>query len=99
MSQPDAGKAARVEITVTSIGADGTVRHAAVDTAGRADADRWERLAASAHLEVPPPYRPEPGQPVYQIRAGAHVAQVAEPDLAGPLRDLVTALLAEGSTA
>lgn len=84
---------------VTSIGADGTVRQAMVDTVGRVDADWWERLAASARLEVPPPYRPEPGQPVYEIRAGEHVVQVAEQDLAGPLRELVTAILAEGGSA
>jgi hypothetical protein len=92
----DAGRLARVEIAVTSVGADGTVRRAIVDTAGRADADRWEQLAASAHLEVPPPYQPEPGQPVYEVRAGERVAQVAEGNLAGPLRELVTAVLAEG---
>lgn len=93
---PDAGRLARVEIVVTSVGADGTVRRAIVDTAGRVDADWWERLAASAHLEVPPPYRPEPGQAVFEIRVGERVAQVSEGDLAGPLRELVTAVLAEG---
>ena len=31
-------------------------------------------LAVSAHLEVPPPYRPEPGQPVYGVRAGDRAA-------------------------
>lgn len=72
-----------MEITVTSVGADGTVYRAAADTAGRADADRWERLADSAHLEVPPPYSPEPGQPVYEIRTDDHVAQIAEQSLAG----------------
>jgi hypothetical protein len=41
-----------------------------VETTGRVDADWWQQLAVSAHLEVPPPYRPEPGQPVYEIRAG-----------------------------
>jgi hypothetical protein len=90
------GSLARVEIAVTSVGADGTVRRAVVDTAGRIDADWWEQMAASAHLEVPPPYRPEPGQPVYDIRAGELVALVAEQDLAGPLRELVMAALAEG---
>ena len=58
-----------MEIAVTAIGADGTVRQAIVETAGRVDAGWWEQLAASAHLEVPPPYRPEPGQPVYEVRA------------------------------
>jgi hypothetical protein len=90
------GRLACVEIVVTSIRADGTVRQAMVDTTGRVDADWWERLATSAHLEVPPPYRPEPGHAVYEIRAGGRVAQVAEGDLAGPLRELVMAVLAEG---
>jgi hypothetical protein len=52
-------------IEVTRIGGDGSIRRAVVDTAGRDDAARWERLAQQAALEVPPPYRPEPGQPVY----------------------------------
>ena len=86
-----------MEITVTSVGADGTVHRGVVDTAERADAPRWEQLADAAHLEVPPPYSPEPGQPVYEIRAGDHVAQVAEQNLAGPLRELVIAVLSEGS--
>ena len=88
-----------MEIRVTSVAADGTVRQATVETTGRPDADRWEELTASAHLEVPPPYRPEPGQSVYEVRAGEHVAQVAEQDLAGPLRELVVAVLAEGGNA
>jgi hypothetical protein len=45
---------------------------------------------------VPPPYRPEPGLTVYEVRAGERVAQVAEGNLAGVLRELVTAVLAEG---
>jgi hypothetical protein len=85
-----------VEIAVTAIGADGTVLQARVESTGRVDGDWWEQLAASAHLEVPPPYRPVPGQPVYEIRAGGLVAHVAERDLAGPLRELVTAVIAEG---
>jgi hypothetical protein len=85
-----------VEIGVISVGGDGTVRRGMVDTAGRVDGDWWERLAASAHLEVPPPYRPEPGQPVYEICVGGRVAHVGEGDLAGPLRELVRAVLAEG---
>lgn len=90
------GRLARVEIMVTAIGADGTIRRAVVDTAGRVDADWWEQLAALAHLEVPPPYRPEPGQAIYEVRARGRVAQVAEGDIAGPLRELVVAVLAEG---
>jgi hypothetical protein len=48
------------------------------------------------HLELLPPYRPEPGQPVYEVRVGEGVAQVAEGSLGGVLRELVTAVLAEG---
>ena len=84
-------------IEVTRIGGDGSIRRAVVDTAGRDDAARWERLAQQAALEVPPPYRPEPGRPVYQISAGGQAAQVAEKDLAGPLRELVSAVLSEGN--
>jgi hypothetical protein len=74
------------------------VLRAIVETTGRADGDWREQLAASAHLEVPPPYRPEPGRPVYDIRTGEHVAQVAEQDLAGLLQELVTAVLADGGS-
>jgi len=72
-----------------------------------ASAARWwtrpgvtTRPAGSGSRSRPPwrcrrPYRPEPGQPVYQISAGGHAAQVAEKDLAGPLRELVSAVLSE----
>lgn len=73
------------------------MRRAIVDTASRDDGDWWERLAASAHLEVPPPYQPEPGQPVYEVRVGECVTHVAEGNLAGPLRELVVAVLAWGT--
>jgi hypothetical protein len=62
-------------IEFTRIGGDGSTRRAVVDTAGRDDAVRWERLAQQAALEVPPPHRPEPGQPVYQISADRHAAR------------------------
>ena len=82
-------------VIVTCVAGDGSIRRAAVDAAGR-DAARWEELIAQAGLGVPPPYRPRPGEAVYHIRAGGLEAQVAERDLAGPLRELVTAVLAEG---
>jgi hypothetical protein len=50
-------------IKVTRIGAAGRIRRAVVDTAGRDDAVLWEQLLQQAALEVPPPYRPEPGSP------------------------------------
>jgi hypothetical protein len=82
-------------IDVTRIAGDGSIRHAVVDTAGRDDAARWEELVQQAALEVPPPYRPDPGQPVYEIAAAGRAVQVAERDLAGPLRELVITVLTE----
>jgi hypothetical protein len=56
------------------------------------------RQAELCCLEVPPPYRAELGQPVYEVCAGNRVAQVAGGNLLWPLRELVTAVLAEGGT-
>jgi hypothetical protein len=67
-----------------------------VDVVGRDDAARWEERIEQADLSVPPPYRPSPGEAVYHIRAGELAVQVADRDLTGPLRELVTAVLAEG---
>jgi hypothetical protein len=87
-----------VIIEVRRIGGDGSIRRVRLDTAGRDDAARWERLAELCCLEVPPLYRAEPGLPVYEVCAGGRVAQVAEGNLLWPLRELVTAVLAEGGT-
>ena len=43
------------------------------------------------------PYRPAPGIAVYHIRLDDYVVMAAEHDLAGPLLDLVTAVMALGS--
>ena len=60
------------------------------------DGPEWEDLARRA-LAVPPPYRPVPGAPIYQVNLdGDREVLVAEHDLRGPLLDLVTALLAMG---
>ena len=82
-------------IEVNRILGDGTVHRGTVDTAGCDEAARWEGLAERAVLVCPPPYHAEPGQAVYDIRAGDQVCQVVEGDLAGPLLELVTAVLAE----
>jgi hypothetical protein len=84
-------------IVVTRIGGDGTVLTRSVHCAGRADADRWNALVRQAALESPRPYRPEPGEAVYGIRADGLQVHVAEADLRWPLRELVIAVLAEGS--
>jgi hypothetical protein len=83
-------------ITVTRVGGDGSVLARAVDTDAREDASRWTQLAKYAALDMPPGYRPQPGEPVYRIEAGDDAADVAESDLQGPLRELAIAVLAEG---
>jgi hypothetical protein len=62
--------------------------------------ERTRCRPAQAGLGSPwvPPYQPEPGQPVYRIRAGKNVAEVAERNLSRPLRELVMAVLTEGGT-
>jgi hypothetical protein len=84
-----------MRVVVTRIGPDGTMRRRMVDTAASSDAGLWEELIARA-LAAPPPYRPVPGGPVYHLRVDDQVVLVAEHDLAGPLYDLVTAVLAIG---
>jgi hypothetical protein len=67
-----------------------------VDTARRSDAGRWEELVSRVPAH-PPPYRATPGITVYYISVGGHVMVVSEHTLAGPLRDLVMAVLTAGS--
>jgi hypothetical protein len=67
-----------------------------VDTAQQSDRRLWEDLAARA-VSVSVPYRPAPGMAVYHIRVDDYVVMAAEDDLAGPLLDLVTAVMALGS--
>jgi hypothetical protein len=81
---------------ITQVNGDGSIRRALVDTTGRHDAARWEQLADQARLDAPPPYRPHPGEPVYEIVVDGRAAQVAEGDLQGPLRELARAVLTEG---
>ena len=81
---------------VTQVNGDGGIRRAMVDTASRHDAARWEQLADQVHLDVPPPYRPHPGEPVYEIVVDGQAAQIADGDLVGPLRELARAVLTEG---
>jgi len=80
---------------VTRIGWDGTMQRRMVDTAQRSDSRQWEDLAARA-LALLPLYRPVPRVPVYHVRVDDQVVQAAERDLAGALRDLITAVLSQG---
>lgn len=83
-------------IVVTYIAGDGSLLRRTVDTDARPDAAVWQGLVQQAGLEFPPGYRPVAGGAVYHIRAGDQYVLVAEEDLAGPLRELVAAVLAEG---
>jgi hypothetical protein len=85
-----------VKVVVTRIEQDGTVWRRMVDTAERGDGSQWEATVARALAIEPPPYRPVAGSPVCHVRLNDRVVMVAEPDLTGPLRDLVTAVLAVG---
>jgi hypothetical protein len=80
---------------VTRIEPDGTMQRRMVDTAQRSDRRLWEDLAARA-AGVAVPYRPAVGIAVYQIRVDDYVVMAAEHDLAGPLLDLATAVMALG---
>jgi hypothetical protein len=85
----------RMRVVVTWIEPDGTMQRRVVDTAQRDDGPRWEDLAARA-LASPPGYRPVPGTAVYHVRVDDQLVEVGEYDLDGPLRDLVTVVLAVG---
>lgn len=85
-----------MNIEVTRILGDGTIRRARVEPEEGAEAARWQDLVERANLGLPPPYHPDPGRPVYQISTGEYSIEVAERSLVGPLRDLVTAVLEEG---
>ena len=84
-----------MRVIATRIQPDGTVHRHMADTARQSDRRLWEDLAARA-VGVPVPYRPVPGIAVYHISVDDMVAIAAEHDLAGPLRDLVTAVMALG---
>ena len=84
-----------MRVVATRIEPDGTMRRRMVDTALQSDRRLWEDLAARA-IEVPMPYRPALGIVIYHVSVDDYVVMAAEYDLAGPLRDLVTAVMALG---
>ena len=81
---------------MTRIEHDGTMHRRMVDTAQQTDPQNWADLTARA-VAVPPPYRPVPGTAIYHICVDDYAIQAGEYDLEGPLRDLVTVVLAIGS--
>jgi hypothetical protein len=85
-----------MRVIATRIEPDGTMQRRMVDTARQSDRRLWEDLAARA-VGVHVPYHPVPGIAVYHIRLDDYVVMAAEHDLAGPLLDLVTAVMSLGS--
>ena len=83
-------------MVVTEVTGVGGIRRGMLDTASQSDPGRYVALIEQAALDVPPPYRPVPGRPVYQIRVGESIVFVAERELVGPLRALVMTALALG---
>lgn len=91
------GQACLVVVAVIRVVGDGSVLARTVHTASRPDPGRWEAQIEQAALGLRWPYRPDPGEPVYFIRASEQEVQVAERDLDWPLRQLVIAVLEEGA--
>jgi hypothetical protein len=85
-----------MRVVVTRIEQDGTMQRRMVDTAQQSDRQLWEDLAACA-VGVAVPYRAAPGIAVYHVVMDEYVVMAAEYDLAGPLLDLVTAVMALGA--
>jgi hypothetical protein len=84
-----------MRLEVTRIAQNGNIRRRTLDTTGRADAGRWESLISQVPAP-PPPYRPTPGDTIYQIGVDDGNFMVTEHDLTAGLQDLVMAVLAEG---
>ena len=55
---PDSGHTEKVNIEVTRILGDGSIRRVSVQPEERADADHWRELVDRANLALPPPYNP-----------------------------------------
>ena len=84
-----------MRVVVTAVGWDGSIRRRALHTSGLTGARRWDNLIEQV-LAFPLLYRAAPGSPVYVIHAGDRAVLVGEQELTGPLRDLVTTILAAG---
>jgi len=67
---------------ITQVNGDGTIRRAVLDTTGRQDAARWERLAEQAGLDLPPTAYAPPAPTVAPVDTQAEAA--SKPTLFNP---------------
>jgi hypothetical protein len=87
-------KTGPMRVTVTRVSPEGNVSRAEITADGSPRSRRWEDLILRAALEFPPPYEPAPGDAVFQVEAGDTTFLVSQRNLVGPLKELVTAVLA-----
>jgi hypothetical protein len=87
-----------MRVVVTHIWGSGMVVSRTVDATENTRGVPWDELTAHA-LAAPPPYRPVPGGAICHIQVDDQVVMVAERDLAGPLLDLVAAVLDQAEAA
>ena len=87
-----------MRVVAARIEPDGSWQRRVVDTTQRDDGAQWEDLAGRALASVPPCH-PVPGTAIYHLHVDDHLVQVGEYDLEGPVRDLVTVVLAMGEEA
>lgn len=87
-----------MRVVAARIEPDGSWQRRVVDTTQREDGARWEDLAGRALASVPPCHL-VPGAAIYHLHVDDHLVEVGEYDLEGPVRDLVTVVLAMGEEA
>jgi hypothetical protein len=92
------GHTGLVRVVAARIEPDGSWQRRVVDTTQRHDGAQWEDLAGRALASLPP-WHPVPGAAIYHLSVDDHLVQVGEYDLEGPVRDLVTVVLAMGEEA
>ena len=87
-----------MKVVVTHIWGSGLVVSRSVGTTAGTSGIQWDELTTRALADVPP-YRPVPGGAICHIQVNDQVIVVAERDLAGPLLELVAAVLDQAEAA
>jgi len=90
------GQNGLMRVVATRIEPDGATLRRMMDTFRQSEGGLWEEDLAACAVGVPVPYPPAPGLAVYHMRVDGYMVMAAEHDLAGPLLNLVTAVIAVG---